>query len=175
MADGVIMPDADLQARVTAVWIDLCKANGPNVHHNTIGLLGYELLVSDKLTWLDMYKTTSTDDSRRWFCMIFTWLQHQDPGAASAKTPEHEDHPWRDVVNIWRDLNGAIWTEEAREARASIWAFERLTIRTPGDSRAKVDESMNLMRAAGTDFLRSLPVDIDVVLATPVPSMEGDA
>ena len=136
MAEGVIMPEADIQARVTAVWIDLCKANGPNVHHNTLDRLGYELLASDNHTWLDLHKTTSTNDSRRWFCMIFSRLQKQDPGVASAKKPNDDDHAWSDVVNIWRDLNGAIWTEEAREARASIWAFERLTIRTPGDSRA---------------------------------------
>lgn len=175
MAEGVIMPDAGMQARVTAVWIDLCKANGANVHHNTLDRLGYELLASDNHTWLDMHKTTSTNDSRRWFCMIFSRLQKQDPGVASAKKPAHDDHTWSDVKNIWRDLNGAIWTEEDREARASLWAFERLTIREPVNSRAKYDESTKLLSAAGTDLLRSLPVDVDAVLTTPVPSMEGDA
>ena len=153
MAEGVIMPDAGMQARVTAVWIDLCKANGPNVHHNTLDRLGYELLASDNHTWLDLHKTTSTNDSRRWFCMIFSRLQIQDPAVASAKKPAHDAHTWSDVAYIWRALNGSILEEES-------------------DNRwVKLDPSFELIRAAGTDLLRSLPIDIDAVLATPLPPM----
>ena len=145
--------NAEMQAQVTAVWIDMCTRCGTHPKYHTLARLAYALVSSDAHKWLGPYKTTSTDDSRRWFRTIFAQLQIQDPAVASAKKPAHDAHTWSDVAYIWRALNGSILEEES-------------------DNRwVKLDPSFELIRAAGTDLLRSLPIDIDAVLATPLPPM----